>query len=376
MILDRPDELRALQERVRGTTIQAVLDETCAPALLADIDAFVRSCAEELQMYFPSILAPRIAKRLPYAGDPWEAIRGYCKRRLGNLYDMFAWYALLEVLIAIFQPVDAGAWIGSDSVGEREPALTYDKDGLLVDGAVGITFTKEGALTPRHWLFYDREMPGAWAQRAFVDELLTVRSAVNPRHFGMRVRRDAMLARDHHFSIATRAYIRGPIGLSEAMLDDPGFPQDKRGSVTEYMRVGTNPLYALFPLDRFEVTWSERRDDSKGEHVKTVQMEEVRPCRAGGELVLDRYVHSEWDCNTRSFAHLDGAIRGYASEQNETRHATDIKHAGKSAEVYEKLFRIDAALDPRTWSTLVAKFYEQNELTMEYLGGEDTSEEF
>jgi len=371
MILDRSDDLRRLQERAQKTTIQSVLDGTCDPALLTDIDVFIRACGKELRTYFSVLLPPRIAHRLPYEGDAWDAIRNYCSRRLGDMWDMNAWYTLLEVLIAVFQPPAAGAWIGADIVGQLEPRLSFDKDGLLVDGAVPITFTKEGALTPRHWLLYDRRMPGVWAQRAFVDELLAVRLAVNPRRFGLRVRRDVMLTRDHHFPIATRAYIRGPIGLSEAILDDPGFPEDKRGTVTQHMRVGDNPLYALFPLDRFEVMWSERRDESKGEHVKTVQMEEVRPVR-DGEPVFDRYVHSEWDCVTRSFAHLDGAVRGYTPEQSVARHATDIKHAGKNADVYAKLFCINAALDPKTWSTLVAKFYDQNELATEYLGGADS----
>lgn len=370
MILDRPEQLAAFRARAT-VTIQDVLDERCAPAILDALDSIVTAGVEDGGAYFGYVWPPRIATRLPYPGDPWMAIRGYCARRLPSL-DLLAWTHLFEALIAAFQPEDVGAWIAPGVLRRLEPSLPFDDDGLLLDDGTA-TFTSQGVLTRRHWVLYDQRVPGRLVSGGFVEDVVAV-AGEGREYFGLRTQPDAVLGREHAQPVFARAFIRGPRGISEAMLNDPRFPEDKRGTVTEHRRTSDDPVLALFPFERFEVMWSERHDVNKGEHFKTVQMEELRPASKRGEIVANRYIHSQWDCNSGVFTHLDGAVRGHAPDQYDVRLATDIKKAGKSARVYEKLFRIDAPLDVKTWSTLVAKFFDNNELAIEYLGGEDARE--
>lgn len=357
-------ELDAVQSLIRSVPMDTLVARTCRADVLDAFDQLVRSM-RHTRYHFGCVISPRLAARLPIAGDSWMRIREYCGARLGD--DLFPAAHVVELLIRLYQPAGVGAWIGDGVLMALEPGLRFDDDGLLDGSSDQIDFRSDVALTKAYAVHYRAGLPAATSD-AFVGELVTFARS-NPKavdYLALAVDRDAAMDRSYYQAMQTRAYIRGPIGLSERQLLDETFPDDPSGVVTEHIRVTTNPLQDLMcPLERTEIMWS-RRDG-----MKTVQIEELAPLerrRFSPERVANRYVHARWDPAQGVFVHLDGALRSYAEDEYPRRLATDLKKAEKASE-YQKLFRIDGRLPLKAWSTLVGKFFADNELVMEYLGG-------
>ena len=83
------------------------------------------------------------------------------------------------------------------------------------------------------------------------------------------------------------------------------------------------------------------------------------------------YVHSTWSPQESCILHFDGALKTYDSNAYMSRFRTDIKKSKLKPQAYEKVFRLDAHLDLKTWCTLTAKYFDPNELIIEYMGGND-----
>lgn len=252
-----------------------------------------------------------------------------------------------------------------DVLAELEPKLDFDEDGLLVGPKQRLRFTKEGVLTREHWIQYDADMPGGGKSGAFLEDLLATEKALAAANqvsrFGVAIQAHVVLAARHHARYMTEEYIRGPRVLSAAALEDPRFPEDPSGTVTEHRRVQAHPLHLLFPLERTEVMWSYR------DGVKTVQIEELQPCATdSGDIVANRYVHGRWSDADKHMIHFDGALRTYAARDYPERLATDMKKFSGRAASYRKLFRIDAPFQLADWARLTTKFFESNELVLEY----------
>lgn len=363
MILEFPAELDHLQKSAIGITIGSILDTTCDQSFLDELDDFVRLANTRPGAYFGYLLPSRIASRLPQ-GDAWLELCRYCEHRLGNMW--FIAPILLETLIYIFEPSEVGAWIAPNVLRRLEPTLEFDDDGLLVGPREALRFTKEGVLTQAHWFLYER-LPGAGISGAFVEDLLAVVAGLGEEvtHLGLSVKRDAVLAAEHHRLLLTQAYLRGPRDISADRLDDPRFPEEPRGTVTEHRRVCENPLFALFPVERLEVMWSSR------DGVKTVQIEELVTAdsiRASSESgVSNRYAHARWSTSEKRFIHFDGAHRTYSREAYPQRLQADLRKFDGKAARYQKVFRVDAPLNFDDWARLTVKFFEENELVSEYL---------
>lgn len=350
---------------IRAVPMDELVARTCEPQVLDAFDDLVWNMWHT-RYHFGCLISPRLAARLPIPGDSWTRIREYCDVRLGH--DLFPAAHMVELLIRLYQPDGVGAWIGPGMLMRLEPGLSFSADGLL-DGPVdNIEFRNDAVLTKAHALHYREGLP-AGSTDTFVAELVNfARSNVQQvDYLALAVDRDAALDRSYYDTMVTRAYIRGPIGLSPLQLFDENFPGDPSGVVTEHMRVTRNPLQELLcPLVRTEIMWSRRSG------MKTVQIEELAPpCQASRisrERTANRYVHARWDPSQGVFVHLDGALRSYAEDEYKRRLSTDLKKADKASR-YHKLFRIDGRLSVKVWSTLVGKFFADNELVMEYLGG-------
>lgn len=373
MVLDFAEDIKLLRSHVSRVSLESVLNGSCDATFLQALDELVRKARSKKTAHLGYLLPSLIAARLPVKNDAWVRIRDYCKRRLND--DFLAPTQLFEAIVCIFQPIEVGAWIEQGIVSNLEPRFEFDNDGLLVGPIKQIRFEKEGILTNHHWILYDRDIPGGAKSGAFLDDLLETVSnlSVHLNHFGLAINSDAVLDISHYFPSFTRAYIRGPRGLSEAILQDASFPQDPSGTVTEHRRVGDDPLYALFPLDRTEFMWSSR------DGIKSIQIEELvtpdslrmSPDRG----IVTRYVHAQWSPLDRAFIHFDGAVKVYTHDAYQKRLQTDLKKFPGKASSYKKLFRIDSPLGLDIWCRLTAKFFEENELVLEYLGGPRKDEE-
>jgi hypothetical protein len=351
--------------------IPEILNMTCDKSALAAIDACIHDSLASGSPTFGVLISTEIADRFSAEGDGWEKVRGYCRHRFND--DMLAPYHFVKCLLRVCRPTNLGVWVATNALEELEPDLLFDNDGLLVGPVERLTFTKEGILTPTHYLLYDPALPGAWKSGGFVDDLLRFVKTACLTNVGVAVARDVVLLRNYYAEYFTKAYIRGPRGLDASILQDPNFPEDPAGTVTEHHRVSHDPLATLFPVCRLEVMWSYR------DGIKTVQIEElvsVDNNRAtNAREIRNRYLHARWDPPSGCFIHTDGAIKYYARGKYHERLATDLKKFPGRADLYQKVFRIDGSVSISDWCRLVAKFFEENELMVEYLGGPESLNE-
>jgi hypothetical protein len=99
---------------------------------------------------------------------------------------------------------------------------------------------------------------------------------------------------------------------------------------------------------------------------KVLEVEEVRESPSLG-VGSNRYIHSIYDFDKKSFRHFDGAIRAYDEEAIMQRWDTNLKKAGKNSE-YTKVFRIDGELSLKDWKRLIIFYFNGNPMTYEYFG--------
>lgn len=78
------------------------------------------------------------------------------------------------------------------------------------------------------------------------------------------------------------------------------------------------------------------------------------------------YLHSIWDCEKRSFVHLDGAVKGYKRQVYEERRKVPMNQFPLKSNSYRKLFRINVNLEVTEWADLISEFFYLNKLIVEY----------
>jgi len=367
--LELQRDLEELRTESSGRSLRDVFLDDSPEPLRKAIDLFVKrsqqQCAPCLGYVLPSLLASRAT--VPGLDDFAESLIRYCQNRLGEWTLTVPF--LYEVLVNLFPSPELLVRI------ERNLALlsngvVLDKDGLLVGPKEELKFCKEGVLVGTDWYLYDG-VPGAFVTGSFADDLVRVYNALGATAatLGMKVNPHVVIDRQAHFDSFTKAYIRGPIGISADVLNKSNFPQDPSGTVTEHKRIQASPLMDLFPLDRIEVMWSRRQD------YKSVQIESLipEPQESQGEVAVP-YVHSRWSTQRSRIVHFDGATKIYDRNGYGLRLATDIRKVAHKPQKYTKLFRLDTELDVKVWSTLTAKFFDPNELIVEYFGGYDPAE--
>ena len=82
-------------------------------------------------------------------------------------------------------------------------------------------------------------------------------------------------------------------------------------------------------------------------------------------------MHSTWSPQESCIVHFDGALKTYDANSYVSRFRTDIKKSKLKPQGYEKVFRLEGHLELGTWCTLAAKYFDPNELIIEYMGGAD-----
>lgn len=310
------------------------------------------------------ITAAKVVEHLSGFGIGWSEIDEYCRERFPEA--PLARYYVISALV-LLSGCHVGVHIGCDIVSEKVPGLVFDDDGLLLVDAAQAEYHKEGVLIGEYLLHYSDCLLryNLALQGGFLGALAEcarapgarVRVAINPH---------IVLSRDYWSRIYHRVFIRGPKAPSEAQLADPYFPQVATGEVTEYRRLGNDPVLELtLPLDATQIMWTRRSDR------KTIQIEELVPtgssrCRRVGH-VTNRYMHSIWDMETAAFVHIDGAVRMYRDAAYELRKNSDLRNHDGKADYYMKLFRIDGVSSVERWSEFTWRFFFGNELVVEYL---------
>jgi len=120
----------------------------------------------------------------------------------------------------------------------------------------------------------------------------------------------------------------------------------------------------LHNIDRTEFLWSYRNG------LKTLQIEEIHGLKLlddpDTDVVLNRYIHSQRDTSSRTFIHLDGAVKIYERDSYQRRYDSKMTEADKS-KYKPKLFRIDKPISDEEWAQLITFFFRGNEMVLEYL---------
>ena len=334
-------------------------------------------------------LKEEIIQQLCAVGLTEPEIQDYLSR-----FDDLAEYIALSILALVFE-LDIGFRWSPGLVSSECDGLEYDRDELLlgpanlidfvgprtllpVDGGQPMNFskmsTKEGVVFKDSYIIpfhqrlarYNLGLSGGFLRT--LSNFVELNSSVGVR---FKVSEDTLLDLSKHRDSRTRAYIRGPKGISESKLQSDSFPQNPRGDVTEHLWVddGTSESSIskwMFPLEKFQVMWS-----SSGS-LKTCQAEEIvrsdnKTSRVESRI-YNRYSHAIWDTAKSCFTHFDGAIRGYPEGKYPNRvAASDIRRADEWSEDYIKLWRLDGEIPFGVWSELFVNFFDQNHLAREYI---------
>lgn len=358
-------KVQELREKFKNVALSNILKEKYDDDLLICLDNFIIERKSNRNLYINVLIAPKVSKKLLKDENAWEIISDFCIRRYNE--DIKTPYILLDTLVLIFQPNHIGIWIDKEIVFKSESFLEIDKKGLIIGPSNHIQYNKEGFFTEKYWITYDVSLPGVGLSGGFIEKLISTKNQLNCTKFGVAINPDMILTKEHHLDVTTLAYIRGPKGISKDKLNDPLFPKNASGTVTVHERTDDNPKLQFFQLHRIEVMWSKRKN------LKSVQIEELvgidNYFSCSKRFVKNRYLHSQWDSDKEKIIHLDGAIRYYDKNKYHQRLNVDIRKYTEKADGYKKLFRIDADLSISVWADLVVRFFQENELVLEYFGG-------
>lgn len=125
----------------------------------------------------------------------------------------------------------------------------------------------------------------------------------------------------------------------------------------------------VFCLD---IKWSQEGS------IKTFQALEIKSeevqLEVGGETIFPaRYIHAEFDINSGTFRHFDGAMQYYSESEYLARRDSDfnynVKHHAQIKSRSRKLFKLNGPIQVQTWVELCCHFLASNPLAFEYFSG-------
>jgi hypothetical protein len=114
------------------------------------------------------------------------------------------------------------------------------------------------------------------------------------------------------------------------------------------------------------------------EQIKVFQLEEFKTekqkiIKNDIEYFPVKYIHAEYNIETQSFRHFDGAIHFYTEDEYYIRRDQDFNYNNKNKKqlktLSQKLFKINGKIDIEDWIELVSHFLSGNPLIFEYFEG-------
>ena len=364
-IFDFENEYTEIRKYAQSYSIENIIENSIPDAYLNEIKRVLFILRDNCYLLIGIHHFYQISKDLNISGidDAWSSIKDFIKRNFNNQH--YLEYSLLELLIYIYNPIPDMIKIEKDIV-KRIEGIEINEDGLISGKSSDYICKKEGVIYKDYYLLYNRYLPGVFVSHGFVSDLLdlSLELVSSIDYLGFSLNWNILLNKKYYMELITKAYIRGPIGLSEDILNNDSFPEDPSGTVTEHKRLEVDPFLEITcPLDRLEIMWSYR------DHLKTVQMEELKPEPSDDRFINCKYLHSQWNKNISKIIHFDGAIRSYSKANYNVRFHTDLKKDNGKSDDYIKLFKINGQINLLRWCTLATKYYDPNELVPEYFGG-------
>lgn len=365
-MFDWVHETNKLNKDLKNIEPKDFVYEKCSITLILKFNNIIQSIASTGKLrvdLFTLIKSQDILKNYEIK---WSDIKKYCMKYFDD-NNIVTPYCFLQVFIFAFK-LDVGILFEPDIVIKKVYSLEFDEDGLLIGPKNKLKFKKEGILIENYLINYSPSLSiyNLALSGGFFDQLIKYYYSHKCDYFGIAIDKDLLLERRYYKYIFTKAYIRGPKGISIKILQNDNFPEDPSGTITEHSRINNDPSKELaFPLLKIQVMWSYRNK------IKTVQIEELVPIDTRffkeEQFIANRYIHARWDANKEKIIHFDGAVRLYNKTNYHRRieNNSDLKHMNIKAS-YKKLFRIDAEMDLPAWCDLTSRFFYNNELIEEY----------
>lgn len=149
-----------------------------------------------------------------------------------------------------------------------------------------------------------------------------------------------------------------PFSLSN--VDDPS----ELGTTRHWTRPPGEPLQ--YPVASTEFKWQLDSDTCKALEVEETYFpfEPEWDPQEGQPWFINRYVHSQRDMSSRTFVHLDGAVKLFAKDGYDR----FVGRPKRSALHYRKLFRVDGPISDDEWIQLIAHYLRGNNHVHEYFG--------
>ena len=123
-------------------------------------------------------------------------------------------------------------------------------------------------------------------------------------------------------------------------------------------------IYAFYPC------WSTDNNKIRVFEAEDFMIEDVQVEVDSRKYHPGRYVHAEYDPQTKTFRHLDGAIHLYDDIEYAARKDLDLNYSNKLSKPVKaksvKLFRMDGTIPVDIWSEFVTQFYTGDPLVKEY----------
>lgn len=121
-----------------------------------------------------------------------------------------------------------------------------------------------------------------------------------------------------------------------------------------------------------DIKWSQEKN------IKTFQALELKSNKTfliieSEKVFPARYIHAEFDLDSGSFRHFDGAVQYYSESEYMQRREADFNYNAKTqAQIKsrsKKLFKLNGRIETKIWVELCCHFFTGNPLTFEYYTG-------
>lgn len=326
----------------------------------------------EVVSYFPALTDEELLQVATTVDRYWQerVSDDLLLWRDGEALERLAFYWLCSTVQKEF--IDFRAYLRSDylensvvyaAFPELRPA--HSDEGLLQLNMPGVVPFEDGVFYRDHILQchqFLRRYFTSQPNHDFLSRLALYRRKHPDQVVGLAIDHTRLVSKDDMLRMVEKDRWYGP-PLDWERIDDPNavgltvHVRDVASTLGRWNNIGD-------PMDRTEFFWSHRNG------LKTIQIEEIRAPREDSghapDLVINRYVHAMRNIANGAFVHLDGAVMIYEGSPYSGRLAANMPDEPKSSKKV-KLFRIDGVIEDSEWSELVALFFRQNEMVLEYL---------
>jgi len=365
-LFDWVHEINKLNKDLKNIKPKNFVNEKCSINLILKFNNIIHFIASTGKLRVGLFTLIKSQDNLKNYEIKWSDIQKYCMKYFDD-NNIVTPYCFLQVFIFAFK-LDFGILFEPDIVIKKVNGLEFDEDDLCIGPKNKLNFKKEGILIESYLINYSFNLSAynLALSGGFFDQLIKFYYSHKCDYLGIAIDKDLLLEQRYYENIFSKAFIRGPKGISVKILQNDNFPENHSGTVTEHLRINNDPFKELtFPLSKIQVMWSYRNK------IKTVQIEELVPIDTRffkeEQFIANRYIHARWDVNKEKIIHFDGAVRVYSKTNYHRRieNNTDLKNMEIKAS-YKKLFRIDGEMDLLIWCDLVSRFFYNNELIEEY----------